>query len=362
METLNHMKDLNTDLSLLSEEFSNRIEKIKQKYIEQNTEPLGVGWYANIFTKGLFGYRLKDDGNFSIEVKEISTNQRISDPHYWVRPDEFDSSEITRLMTDECKRRFMGKTVLDINGHQDTLIKHCIFEWSNLDGVPCGKFWFKNNPSSNYWICLWSAEKGFAEVVEEESPKDGKWFECRNTELNSKFIIKHKSKGDISESNNYIEIDESGFLLENSWSAFFDTAREITPEEALPYIEKWATKEGFIDGVSFKSAINGVKSILGSKIRTSEDFSFYGGTPSGGCLFDNKTNTFATLVIEDKITVGGDDVVKGQYHYLKFKNAILNKRDLESWEEIIELGGKIEFNGEVLTIEKINQLRELANK
>jgi hypothetical protein len=90
-------------------------------------------------------------------------------------------------------------------------------------------------------------------------------------------------------------------MVENDWCIpFNETARRITPSEALPYFEAWAEKAGFKEGVKFKSALSRWDYVF-SKVRPYKDntFNFLGGEE--GCLFNNDINTFATLVKEEEL-------------------------------------------------------------
>jgi hypothetical protein len=146
--------------------------------------------------------------------------------------------------------------------------------------------------------------KKMVEAIESElksvnEPKDGEWYECTNSD--SKFIIKVKHFH-VSEkrAKYYILITSEGIMYTEDTCAFIKRYRKITPEEALPYFEKLAEKAGFKKGSKFKCALDGKERDFEEVgIETEENkFNFYGGHV--GLMFDNDTNTFATLV-EEKV-------------------------------------------------------------
>lgn len=98
--------------------------------------------------------------------------------------------------------------------------------------------------------------KKMVEAIESElksvnEPKDGEWYELERYD-NVKFLIKAKSKvgRDGNDVNYHILIEDNGDLLIDDWCARFETARKITPEEALPYFKKYFEKQGFKEGLN----------------------------------------------------------------------------------------------------------------
>lgn len=145
-----------------------------------------------------------------------------------------------------------------------------------------------------------NAQDAISQLKSVNEPKDGEWYELERDD-NVKFLIKAKSKvgRDGNEVNYHILIEDNGDLLIDDWCAWFETARKITPEEALPYFKKYFEKQGFKEGVKYNSAASGGVFTLAC-VRASKvyEWCFYGGISS--ILFDNDTNTFATLV-EEKV-------------------------------------------------------------
>lgn len=136
--------------------------------------------------------------------------------------------------------------------------------------------------------------------LKQDEPKDGEWFECKTFPFTHSNIVKFKSKGDRVY-NYYFRIDVNGNMHENDWCIPFDSnARKITPSEALPYFKAYFEKQGFKEGMKFKSAASGDEYVFG-KVRNAKLVEFYFYGDYYGCLFDNATNTFATLVKEEKL-------------------------------------------------------------
>ena len=330
-------------------------EKINAFFKKEEPQELGIGWYVGNSGDYLC-YRQRDHDNFGFNREKGKCLDIIScslaDQHHLPTPSE--NEEIFRLMTEEVKRRFMGKTVkcLISGSCKFEDFSNCDFSWQN-DGVPDGSFWINN-------IEVWSAEKGFAEIVEEkEEPKDGEWWLSKKD--GGEYLLKFKSKHNISHYWNYhIMINQDGLKLENN-CCLNDNARKITPEEALPYFKKYFEKQGFKEGLKFKSAYNGEEFTINSELRINTHWEVCGRL-IGGILFDNAKNTFATLV-EDKLTIGGMEVKRmPNSHNIMIGKHIFDYMNIQGLMFAIMAGGEIKFNNEVLTLDKINKLRELANK
>ncbi len=127
-----------------------------------------------------------------------------------------------------------------------------------------------------------------------KEPKDGEWYEFNP--MGIKWIYKFKDMKDADTANYHLAISEYGNLEIDNTANPIKHARKITPEEALPYFEKWAEKEGFKLGSKYKSAETGAEHTFTGVERSGFPFDFISGGNNVGRIFDNRTNTFATLI------------------------------------------------------------------